>query len=152
MLIINQVRQRQVQARKAKEGDVTINLLTTLLSEITMCGKNAPIPHETTDNEAVAVIKKFLKNVHECLSIARDRQNGAWVDQLIIEKNLLESFLPCQLTQDQLTVVISTIIGDNGIKGSKEIGLVMKLLKEQFDGLYDRKDAFDLTRKLLSPE
>ena len=50
-------------------------------------------------------------------------------------------FLPKQLTADELKEIIGGVVAANGIAGPKGTGLVMKMLKEQYDGLYDGKVA-----------
>jgi len=150
MMLINQIKQRQIQARKSKEGDVVINLLTTLYSEATMAGKNANIPHETTDNEVIAVVKKFIKTTNECQTIANERHDINWLNKLDIEETLLKSFLPPQLTEEELTGAILGIMSKHGLTGIKSTGMIMKTLKEQYDGLYDGKMASELVKTILT--
>jgi len=61
MTLMEQIKTAQVTARKT--GAQEASLLTTLLGEAAMVGKNAN--RETTDQEVVAVVKKFVKNIDE---------------------------------------------------------------------------------------
>jgi hypothetical protein len=58
---MEQIKAKQIAARKSGSADA--GLLTTLLGEAAMVGKNAG--RETTDQEVVAVVKKFVKNIDE---------------------------------------------------------------------------------------
>ena len=57
MTIAEQIKAASLTARKARDT-VASALLTTLLSDVVMIGKNAG--RETTDAEAVAIVKKFI--------------------------------------------------------------------------------------------
>jgi uncharacterized protein YqeY len=148
--LLNQIKDRLLLARKSKEGYETKALLTALYSEAEMVGKNASPPRLTTDVEVIAMVNKFMKGIQECQVSARDRRDSDWCDKLAIEEELLRDFLPAQMTECQLTVAIVSIINDNGITNLKGTGMVMRLLKEQFGGTYDGKQASDLVKAFLS--
>ena len=63
MSLIQTIKTAQVAARKAR--DPSASLLTTLIGEAEMVGKNAG--REVTDQEVVATIKKFIKGIDETL-------------------------------------------------------------------------------------
>ena len=153
MSLLNDIKAKQLELRKAQMHDkidrnVEISLLTTLFSEASVPGKAAQ--RESTDVEVIAVIKKFVKNNDECMMSAGDRRDGDWCDRLSIEREVLDLFLPKQLTADELKEIIGGFVAANGIAGPKGTGLVMKMLKEQYDGLYDGKVASDIVKTVLN--
>ncbi len=153
MSLLNDIKAKQLELRKAQMHDkidrgVEISLLTTLFSEASTPGKNAQ--RESTDAEVIAVIKKFVKNNDECMMSAGDRRDGDWCDRLSIERDVLNLFLPKQLSADELSEIIGGFVAANGIAGPKGTGLVMKMLKEQYDGLYDGKMASDIVKTVLN--
>ena len=152
MSLLNDIKAKQLELRKAQMHDkidrnVEISLLTTLFSEASVPGKAAQ--RESTDAEVIAVIKKFVKNNDECMMSAGDRRDGDWCDRLTIERDLLELFLPKQLSTDELKDIIGGFVAANGIAGPKGTGLVMKMLKETYDGLYDGKVASEIVKATL---
>ena len=105
MTLLTDIKDKQLTARKAKD-EVASSLLTTLYSEAAMVGKNAVPPHDSTDAEVIATIKKFLKNTIEFLNVAGDRREGDVVDNLWEERTLLEEFLPKQLSDAELSNIM----------------------------------------------
>ena len=95
------------------------------------------------------MVKKFMKNTTENLGYAGDRRDSVWADELSKEQEILESFLPTQLTNDALLAIVAEFIGTNGISGPKGTGLVMKMLKEKYDGLYDGRQASEVVKQAL---
>lgn len=148
MTLLTNIKDAQLTARKAHDNVATA-LLTTLYSEAAMVGKNATPSHESTDAEVTAVIRKFLKNTREYMDIMGDRREGDVVDRLHAEEQILEQFLPQQMTELELEKCIATFMHANGLSGPKALGLVMKMLKEQHGGQYDGQLASAVAKRLV---
>ena len=151
MSLISQIKAAQVRARI--ERSVSASILTTLLGEAEMIGKNAG-NRETTDEEVIGVAKKFIKNIDETIAVVeRADVTDATTSVLTAIRNeraVVEQFLPSQMNDDQLRTAIQDVIG--GIKTAGEVpnmGLVMKVLKQRFDGQYDGKAASTITKEEL---
>lgn len=69
MSLIEQIKAKNLEARKAKLTAV-VNVLTPLIGEAEMVGKNAG--HPVTDAEVVQMIKKFIKNLDETITALGD--------------------------------------------------------------------------------
>lgn len=144
MSLIEQIKAKQLEARKAKSPAVAV--LTTLIGEATMIGKNDG-NRETTDAEVIAVIKKFIKNIDDTMGmLTKDAPQAA---EFAAEKNALKVFLPTQLDEVALRTVIVGIIAENGFV-AKDMGKVMGMLKAQYGGTYDGQLASILVKKVLS--
>ena len=136
--LINRIKVEQLQARKARLS-VETALLTTLLGEASMPGKNDG-NRDSTDAEVIATIKKFIKNIDSLPVEARTEVSA-------VEKILLESFLPKQMTLDQLTFAIEKCLSaEPGI----QMGGVMSHLKRSFDGQYDAGLASKLIKEKMA--
>ena len=139
MSIISDIRTASVEARKNRSEQAS--LLVTLLSEATMVGKNAN--RETTDDEAIAVIKKFIKNNSDTMSVITDELVH---QSLEAEIKVLEQFLPKQLTREELCEVIEEIVAS---LEKPNMGSIMKLLKDGYGGTYDGGMASKLVKDML---
>lgn len=139
MSLIDTIKADQLTARKNREA-IRASLLTTLLGEANMVAKNAN-REKPTDDEVTAVIRKFLKGNAEVLAHADD------ADSLVAskEKEVLESYLPKQMTEDELWVAVKKAIAE----GATNVGAVMGYLKTNHAGLYDGKMASTLIKAEL---
>jgi len=157
MSLINRLRTDQVNARKARDT-VSVNLLTSLVSEAAAVGKNNG-NRESTDAEVIRKIKQFVGNTNETIKLVQanipDGPNKgiaggvhlARIGVLRQELALLEAYLPKQLGDDELTDAIVAIRATLP-EGANPIGGVMKALKEKYDGLYDPAAASAILKKL----
>ena len=144
-MLIEQIKENQIQARKNRDAELT-QLLTTLYSEAAIVGKNAG-GRDTTDEEVLSVVQKFIKNAREVrnnLQPADVRYQDAGY-----EINILSQYLPVQLSEQELHVAIEAIIQAKDLSTMKDMGIVMKELKGAFDGQYDGKTASQFIKELL---
>jgi len=135
MTLMEQIKTKQVQARKSY-CVAEASLLTTLLGEAAMVGKNAG--RETTDAEVVAVVKKFVKNIDETVTALTSRGQDA--ADFLVERDILEQFLPVQLSENALIEVA---------KCQPNMPAFMKHLKENFAGKYDGKLASQVAKAVF---
>jgi hypothetical protein len=137
MSLLSEIKTLQLTARKNRDA-IASALLTTLLGEASMPGKNDG-NRESTDMEVVAVIKKFVKNTQEMIRLADNETSRK-------ELSILESFLPKQLTEDELRRAFSEIIENNVVKN---MGAYMNTLKTFYPGMYDGATASRILKELL---
>lgn len=138
MTLLTQIKSDQLAARKARNLEKS-SLLTTLIGEASMIGKNDG-NRDSTDAEVIGVIRKFLKGVKENLDIVGDH-NTAVCDILNAEEEILSSYLPKQMTEEQIKAALEG--------QAKNKGLLMKYLKDNFAGQYDGKLAAQVVDEFL---
>ena len=144
MNLIDSIRADQLQARKEK-NIIKVNLLTTLIGEAVSIGKNAG-NRETTDAEVVALAKKFIKNLQEAMEVYS--RAGVDITNQQAEVQILEQYIPKQMSAEDLRSAILAI-KEEITAGPKDMGKVMGLLKQRFDGQYDGKMASALAKEVL---
>lgn len=137
MSLYQRIKKEQLEARKAKVK-IHTDLLTTLLGEIqsSVTGSLSAAQFgvlNPTDAEVLKVVKKFIKNTKETLALTPS--NGL----ATLELEILESFMPKQLSDTELGVVVGQILStaDSSLTGGKLMGFVMSQLKAQYEGLFD---------------
>ncbi len=140
MSLYQQIKTEQLEARKAK---ITLhtNLYTTLLGEIqtaTAGLKNGS--SEISDSDVLRVITKFIKNAKDSLALRPDNTTVS------LELKLLETFLPKQLTDEQLTAIIVEVKTQchANLQPNAIIGFVMKHLKANYENQYDASKVKDI--------
>ena len=145
-MLIKQIYDDMIAARKGSDA-VTKSLMVTLYSEAAMVGKNKR-NGDTTDDECIAVIKKFAANAEETRRLLAER--GQDCSAQVREIEILECYLPQQLDHKGLDAVVHMIIHDMKLEGPKAMGTVMAELKKGYSGRYDGKMASDLVKAALA--
>lgn len=151
MSILSIIKEDSTNSRKLRDS-VKSSLLSTLYSEALNVGKNDG-NRETTDKETLAVIKKFLDGVLftiETLQFNSDDKILVAIREKDILTEYIEKFQPKQLTIEELTDIISGIAATLTDKSPKQMGFVMKKLKDSYDGMYQGNEASKIVKEILS--
>lgn len=152
MSILNTIKNDNVTARKSRDI-ITSSLLSTLYAEAVNVGKNDG-NRETSDKETLAVIKKFIDGVNFTIdnidSVISDVKYEIAVKEREILSAYIEKFQPKQLTTEELTDIISGIVATLQEKSPKQMGVVMKTLKDSYDGMYQGNEASKIVKAVLS--
>lgn len=143
MSLLETIKTHALDARKRRDN-IAAPFLTTLLSEASAPGLNDG-KRESTDEEVLAVVRKFLKNNSEVLLV---RPNDTVAQA---EKQILEGYLPQQLSDGELRAALTAIARDAGLTTvtQKDMGVLMKGLKERYNGQYDGKAAQQAVSALI---
>ena len=126
------IRTRFVEARKARDNDVSA-FLGTIIGEIESKAVMNDGVKTVTEDQTISVLKQFEKKNAEFLSIKTD-------EKILNEKALLESFLPQQLDESQIRAIFDTL-------EAKDMGSRMKHLKDNYSGQYDGKVASKVAKE-----
>lgn len=151
MSILSVIKEDNINSRKLRDS-VKSSLLSTLYSEALNVGKNDG-NRETTDKETLAVIKKFLDGVLftiETLQFNSDDKILVAIREKDILSTYIEKFQPKQLTIEELTDIISGIAATLTDKSPKQMGFIMKKLKDSYDGMYQGNEASKIVKEILS--
>lgn len=102
-----------------------------------------------TQDEAIAVFNTMIKQRKEAVE---QYEKGGRADAAQKEKyeiEVIQKFLPQQMTEAELTSLIQSTIQTMGAKGASEMGRVMKELKPKVTGRADGKLVSELVKKAL---
>ena len=103
-----------------------------------------------TDTEALQLLTKQAKQRKD--SLEQFTKNGR--DDLAIieseELEIIEGFLPKQLSEDELKAELEKIMAETGASSMKDMGKVMGLATQRLTGKADGKVIAGMVRNLLS--
>lgn len=142
MSILTQIRADAVAARKARDPKASV--LVTLIGEVDTRTKTLSPAREMTDDEVVAVVKKFIKNAEETLTALKPGQHDEAIAKAKAEVMALTAYLPQQMSEAE----IEAFARQKAAEGSN-LGAIMADLKAQFAGKYDGKAASGIVKRAV---
>ena len=129
-MMITKIKTDIMAAMKAKEAFKlsTLRMLLCRLDELYRTNDKA------TDNDAVAALRKEIKQHQDAFEGFKldDRQGSMAAEMLAIE--ILNAYLPKQLSQDEITKLIDEAIAEVGTPTRKQMGQVMKIAVAKANG------------------
>lgn len=143
--------QKAARLQKENKDPVKISLLTTLYSEAVNVGKNKG-NRPSTDEEVLAVIKKFVKGVTENIDIYTKNQAVEALDKAKKELVILQNYLPATVGSQEIEAYASSVILEEKLdkKDGQTFGKVMKGLKAKFGSSLDGAVASKVLKDFLA--
>lgn len=126
-------------AMKAKDT-VALNVTRNLKSAIKYAAiEKGGADGELDDTEAIAVVRKEMKKLQDCLAGFEQAGRSDSADAIKTEIAALEKYLPAGMSADELTALVEAVIAETGATSKKEMGAVMKTLQERAAGRADNR-------------
>ncbi len=108
-----------------------------------------PSKEKIADGEIVELMARMVKQRRESISLYEQGGRQELADQEQAEIKVIESFMPKQLGETEITAAISGIIAESGATSIKDMGKVMAALKEKFAGQMDFAKASAIVKTQL---
>ncbi|HWE09727.1 MAG TPA: GatB/YqeY domain-containing protein [Solirubrobacteraceae bacterium] len=142
MSVTEQLRTDMTTAMKAGEK-TRVGALRLVLSELQKAAK------EGGDDE-LAVLRRERKRRLDAATQFRDGGRPELADQEESEAALIATYLPAELSDDELDVIVAAAIADTGASSPRDMGHVMKAVMAASGGRADGKRTSARVREALS--
>ncbi len=140
-MLFERMQKESLEARKARDT-AKAAVLTTAISQIKALALDDG-HRAVTEADVMKVVKQFLKAVEENLALAaQGKMDATRADAFKVERDILLSYLPQQMSADDLKAALKK-------SGAANIGEAMKYLKTNHDGQYDGKLASAVAKEVL---
>lgn len=135
--------------RSLKEGDsVKLSVLRMLISAIKTLEIDKKVKR-LEEPDILQLIQKQVKQHKESIEQFEKGKRQDLVDKETKELKVLESYMPKQLSDDEVMSLIKEAISETGATTKSEVGKIMKVVMEKVKGRSDGKTVNQLAMKLL---
>ncbi|MBS3915880.1 MAG: GatB/YqeY domain-containing protein [Bacteroidetes bacterium] len=148
MNLFDQVNEGIKNAMKARE-EARLRALRNIKSAFLLL-ETAEGGGEVTDEIRIKSLQKLAKQRKDSIEIFRQQNRNDLADKEQEELDIINTFLPAQMSEEEVTAKIQAIISGSGAQGMKDMGKVMPVAMKELSGLADGKLISDLVKKLLS--
>ena len=133
MSLKEQLRSDLTDAMRAKDDvrRATLRMALTAVTNEEVSGKQA---RELTDDEVLKVLTRELKKRNEASTAFFDAGQTERAEAELAEARVIESYLPAQLSDEEISEIVSAVISDQGASGPAAMGQVMKEVQPKIAG------------------
>ena len=139
---------KEIKSAMLAKDSIRLESLRALKTAI-MIAETEKGAEKLNDNRILKIIQKLVKQRKDASEIylnqGREDLAKEELDQLLV----LESFLPEQISNEELTKIIKKIISDLAAESISDMGKVMGKASNQLSGKADGKQISLIVRKLL---
>ncbi len=138
-------------AMKAKDERAvsTVRMILARLKERDIEVRPKGNPHGISDKEMVAMMQDMIKQRRESIELYEKGGRPELARKEREEIAVIESFLPRQLSEEEMGQAIRQVIGEVGASGIKDMGRVMAKLRERYADSMDFTKASGVVRAQL---
>ncbi len=128
----------------------TVRLILAALKERDVAARGAGNPGGIAESEVLRMLQGMVKQRRESIALYRQGNRPELAQQEEEEIAIIESFLPRQMSDDEIALAVKAAIADTGAAGPKDMGRVMAALRERHAGVMDMAKAGAAVKQLLS--
>jgi len=134
---------------KDKRATSTLRLILAALKDRDIAARGRGNSEGVGEDEILDMLQKMVRQRHDSIEMYQkgDRQDLVEKEQGEIE--VIERFLPKQLSEDETKAAVEEIIGEQEASTIKDMGRVMGELKKRFAGRMDFGKASGLVKARL---
>ena len=132
------------------KDEKTVRSLRAIKAAIIVAKTSEGAGGEVSSDEEVKLLQKLVKQRKDSLDIFRqqNREDLAKKEQEEIE--VIEKFLPRQLSSDELKPIIAEIISRTGASGPADMGKVMAVATKELAGKAEGKAISTTVKEMLA--
>ena len=140
-------------SQAVKSGDKnrthTLRLILAAIKDKEIASRSSGENSEISDESVIQLLKKMVKQRNDSIEMFSKANRNELVDKEKSEISIIDEFLPQQLGLKETEILCNNAISETGSTGLKEIGKVIKFLKENSDSNLDISLASKILKEKL---
>lgn len=135
-------------AMKAKDK-VRLETLRNI-KKVFLEAKTAPGANDTlTDDAALKIMQKLVKQGKDSAALYTEQGRADLAEAELAQVAVIETYLPKQMSAEELEAALKTIIAEVGAEGPKDMGKVMGTATKKLAGLAEGRAISAKVKELL---
>ena len=128
----------------------TLRLILAAIKERDILSKGKGHDSEVNDGEIISLLQTMIKQRHVSIELYAKGNRLDLVKKEEQEIEIISKFLPSQLSKQEIDEVINKTIKSSEFNSMKDMGKVIKIIKEQYDGMMDFGYVSKVVKEKLS--
>ncbi|AGC75920.1 YqeY family protein [Nonlabens dokdonensis DSW-6] len=135
-------------AMKAKD-QTALAALRAVKSEI-LLAKTSGGDEGLSEDDEIKIVQKLVKQRKDSARIFSEQNREDLSEPELAQAAVLEKFLPEQMSEEEITKVVSGIITKTGASGMKDMGKVMGMANKELAGKADGRTISTIVKSQLT--
>lgn len=140
----------ELKAAMIAKNEGALRSLRAIKAAILLAKTSEGAKGELTEDDETKLLQKLVKQRRDSLEIFEQQNRPDLASKEKEELDVIEKFLPKQLTPEELKEVLGTIIASTGATSPADLGKVMGVATKQLAGKADGKAISAMVKELLT--
>lgn len=134
-----------------KEKDQTaLAALRAVKSEILLAQTASGSQEGLTESDEIKLLSKLVKQRKDSAAIFSEQGRNDLAEPELAQAEVIAQFLPAQLSEEEITAVVTATIAQLGASGMKDMGKVMGVVNGKLAGQADGKTISTIVKAQLT--
>lgn len=139
-----------MKAAMRNKDKIALETIRAIKSGI-LLAKTETVAKETlTTEDELKVLTKLKKQRQDAATIYRQQNRVDLAEAEEAQMAIIETYLPAQLSEEEISAKVKAIITESGAEGMKDMGKVIGLANKAMAGQADGKTISTIVKQLLS--
>ncbi len=137
--------------KEAMKAKVKVRLETLRnIKKVFLEAKTAPGANDTlTDEAAIKIMQKLVKQGKDSATLYNEQGRADLAEAELAQVAVIETYLPKQMSAEELEAALKAIIAEVGAEGPKDMGKVMGTATKKLAGLAEGRAISAKVKELL---
>jgi len=138
-MLREQIKSALKEAMIAKDAHKvsTLRLIMAALKDRDIAARTQDKPEGISDDEVLALLQSMVKQRRDSIAMYENGGRLELAEQEASEIKIIEEFLPKQKSEEEIAQIVEDLITEIGASSLKDMGAVMKALRERYAGQMD---------------
>tara|TARA_B100000029_G_scaffold121929_1_gene115317 strand:+ start:1464 stop:1922 length:459 start_codon:yes stop_codon:yes gene_type:complete len=127
----------------------TLRMINSSIKDLEISLRSSGEQDQINDNDIINILVKMIKQRKESAETYKEGGREDLYQKEIDEINIIEEFMPNQISKDEAKLIIDKLISDNNISDMSGMGKIMSLLKDNYSGQIDLGFASKLIKEKI---
>ena len=151
MSLKKKIEEKLNEALKAKDKSTypTLRLVVSAIKDAEIASRTKD-KKEINDSDITAILKKMIKQRNESCEVYKKADRNELLENEINEMNVISTFLPKQLSEEEVKKLCQETVKSVGATSMKDMGKVMGALKSKHADTIDFSKVSPILKELLN--
>jgi uncharacterized protein YqeY len=140
----------ELKAAMLAKDEKTLRSLRAIKAAILLAKTSEGAGGEIKEEDEIKLLQKLVKQRKDSLEIYEQQKRDDLAQKEREEIEVIEKFLPKQLSADEVKEILQKIVADTGASSPADMGKVMGVATKQLAGKADGKMIASLVKELLA--
>ena len=136
-------------AMRAKDSN-RLEALRAVKSALLLAQTSGSGQDGLTEDEELKLLQKLVKQRKESAAIYSEQGREDLAQPELDQAAVIESFLPAQMSEEEIEKEVDAIIAQTGASGMQDMGKVMGMASKELAGKADGKTISEIVKRKLS--
>lgn len=140
----------EMKAAMKNKDAAALEALRAVKSELLLAKTNADTKDGLSEEQEIKLLQKLVKQRKESAAVFTEQGREDLAGPELAQAEIIEKFLPEQMSEEEIEKVISAIIEKTGADSMKDMGKVMGMASKELAGKADGKTISTIVKNKLA--